>query len=186
MALTGLAGDARTCCGGNSSYTCQGERVYSVARCHTHPPPPPSQLAVGVRDENEIEKSVTREVRSVIRFLNAKNFVQAEIHRKFAEVYGDGAVNEGNVRKCCRLFEEGTSSSLDEERRDLLVTDYLKETANARLLDKRRFTDVELRNIFVTGQSLRGDQEVQEVQGWLKGLAGIFLNEGIQQLVPRY
>jgi hypothetical protein len=58
----------------------------------------------------------------VIKFLNAKNLLKAEIHRKFVEVYGDGAVNEGNVRKWCRLFEEGRTNLLDEERRAPLVT----------------------------------------------------------------
>jgi hypothetical protein len=112
MALNGLAGDARTCCGGDSSSACQEERVYSVARS-----PPPQQLAVVVTGENEIiEKPVTRKVRSVIRFLNAKNFLQAEIYRTFVEVYGGGAVNEGYVRKWCRLFEEGRTNLLDQER----------------------------------------------------------------------
>jgi len=150
----------------------------------SHPPPP--QLAVVVTDENEIEKPVTRKVRSVIRFLNSKNFIHAEIHRKFAEVYGDGAVNEGNVRKWCRLFEEGRTNLLDKERRAPLVTHELKETVNARLLENRRLTNAELRNIFLPGQSLGSDQETQEVQVWLKRLVAIFLDEGVQKMVPRY
>jgi hypothetical protein len=152
-------------------------------------PPPLPQLAAVVTDEHEIQKPVTREVGSVIIFLNAKNFLQAEIHRKFVEVYGDGAVNKGNVRKWCRLFEEGRTNLLDEERRAPLVTHDLKETVNVRLLENRRLTNAKLRNIFLAGQSLGSAQEAQEVQGWqcwLKGLASVFLDEGIQKLVPRY
>jgi hypothetical protein len=37
------------------------------------------------------------EVRSVIRFLNAKNSSPAEIYRQIVEVYGEGVMNEGNV-----------------------------------------------------------------------------------------
>jgi hypothetical protein len=101
-------------------------------------------------------------------------------------VSGDDAVNEGNVRKWCRLFEECKTNLLDEEERYPLVTHDLKETVNARLLENRRFTNAKLRNIFWAGQSLGSDQDAQEVQGWLKGLAAIFLDESIQKLVPRY
>jgi hypothetical protein len=87
-------------------------------------------------------------MRSVIRFLNAKQFLQTEIHRKFVEVYGDRAVNEGNVRKWCRLFEEGRTNLRDDKRRVPLVTDDLKETVKARLLENRRFTNAELRKYF--------------------------------------
>jgi hypothetical protein len=37
------------------------------------------------------------EVRSVIRFLNTGNILSAEIHRQLVEVYGKGALNEGNM-----------------------------------------------------------------------------------------
>jgi hypothetical protein len=140
---------------------------------------PPPQLAVVVTDENKIEKPVTRKVRSVIRFLNAKNFLQAEIHRNFVEVYGDGALNEGNMRKWCRLFEEDRTNLLDEEGRAPLVTHDLKETVNARFLEKRQLTSNKLRNIFLADQSLGSDQKAEEMQGWLKGLTAIFLDEGI-------
>jgi hypothetical protein len=44
------------------------------------------------------------EVRSVIRFLNAKKVRPAEIHRQLVKVYGEGVMNDGNVRKWCRLL----------------------------------------------------------------------------------
>jgi hypothetical protein len=46
-----------------------------------------------------IENPATCEVLSVIRFLNPRNVHLAEIHRQIVEVYGEGVMNEGNVRK---------------------------------------------------------------------------------------
>jgi hypothetical protein len=43
----------------------------------------------------------------VIQFLNAKNVCPVEIQRQMVEVYGEGAVNEGNVKKWCWLLKEG-------------------------------------------------------------------------------
>jgi hypothetical protein len=56
----------------------------------------------------KIENSATHEVRSVIRFVNAKNVRLTEIHRQMLEVHGEGAMNEWNVRKWCRLFRDIT------------------------------------------------------------------------------
>jgi len=51
----------------------------------------------------------------VIQFLNAKYVCPLEIQRQIVEVYGEeGAVNEGNVRKCCWLFKEGRTEVHDE------------------------------------------------------------------------
>ena len=52
-------------------------------------------------------------MRSLIRFLNAKNIRLAEIHSKVVEVYEEGAENKANVRKCCRLFKEGSTNVHD-------------------------------------------------------------------------
>jgi hypothetical protein len=51
----------------------------------------------------------------VIRFLNAKNILLEEIHRQIVEIYGEVAVTEGNVRKRCWLFREGTINMHDTE-----------------------------------------------------------------------
>jgi hypothetical protein len=64
---------------------------------------------------SNIENHNTCEVWSVIRFLNAKNFRPVEIHRQIVEVCGEGAMNEGNVRKWCPLFNEGMINVYDEE-----------------------------------------------------------------------
>ena len=39
-----------------------------------------------------------------------------QIHRQIVEVYSEGAVNEGNVRKLCWLFKEGRINVHDEEQ----------------------------------------------------------------------
>jgi hypothetical protein len=50
----------------------------------------------------------------VIQFLNAKYVCPVEIQRQIVEVYGEGAVNKGNVRKWCLLFKEGRTEVHDE------------------------------------------------------------------------
>jgi hypothetical protein len=47
------------------------------------------------------------EVYSVIQFLNMKNIRPAKIYCRLVEVYGEGVMNEGNVRKWCHLFNGG-------------------------------------------------------------------------------
>jgi hypothetical protein len=54
------------------------------------------------------------EVRSVIRFLNAKNIRPAEVHHQLAKVYGEGVMNEGNVCKWCHLFNGGRTDVHNE------------------------------------------------------------------------
>jgi hypothetical protein len=46
-------------------------------------------------------------MRSVIRFLNAKNIRRAENLRQLVEAYGRGFMNHGNLHKRCRLFTGG-------------------------------------------------------------------------------
>jgi hypothetical protein len=82
--------------------------------------------------KSKIENPATNEVRSVVRFLNAESVSPAaEIHRQIVEVHGEGAINEGSVRKWCRLFKEGRTNVHDEEQSgyppsspDLAVSDY--------------------------------------------------------------
>ncbi|UYV75616.1 hypothetical protein LAZ67_13000750 [Cordylochernes scorpioides] len=56
------------------------------------------------------------ELRSVIRFLNAKNNSPVEIHRQLVEVYGEKCMDIKNVRKWCREFNEGRINVHDEQR----------------------------------------------------------------------
>ena len=37
------------------------------------------------------------------------------IYRQIVEVHGEGALNEGNLRKCCRLFKQDRTNLLHEE-----------------------------------------------------------------------
>jgi hypothetical protein len=93
-----------------------------------------------------IENPAICEVRSVTRFLNAKNVCPAEIHRQIVEVHGEGVMNEGNVRKLCRLFNEGRTIVHDEEQsgRPSLVTDDLRKVVNANIQQNKRLTISEL------------------------------------------
>ena len=52
-----------------------------------------------------IEGTADCEIRSVIRFLNARNVLPSEIHRQIRQVYGDKS--DGLVRKWVRMFNEG-------------------------------------------------------------------------------
>ena len=45
-------------------------------------------------------------MQAVMKVSNAKNNHPAEINMQTVEVCGESAINEGNVRKRCRLFEE--------------------------------------------------------------------------------
>jgi len=46
-----------------------------------------------------IEGYANCEMRSVIRFLNARNVLPSEIHHQICQVYGDNVMNVGMVRK---------------------------------------------------------------------------------------
>lgn len=82
------------------------------------------------------------EVRSVIRFLNAKNVKPAEIHRQLVEIYGENVMSDGMVRKWVRQFNDGRTNVHDEARsgRPSCVTDGLVAQVNEKIRDNRRFT----------------------------------------------
>ena len=63
-------------------------------------------------------------IRSVIRFLNARNVKPPDIHCHIFEVYGENDVSDGMVRKWVRNFNEGHVNVRDEPRsgRPSLVT----------------------------------------------------------------
>jgi len=72
----------------------------------------------------KIENPASCEIRSVIKFLNAKNVRPAEIYRQVCEVYGENAMSDGMVRRWCRMFSEGRTNVHDDDRsgRPSLVT----------------------------------------------------------------
>jgi len=89
-----------------------------------------------------IEGAADCEIRSVIRFLKARNVLSSEIHHQIYQVYGDNAMSDGMVRKRIRMFNEGRENLHDEGRsaRTSLVNDDLVRKVNGRVRDDRRFT----------------------------------------------
>ena len=63
-----------------------------------------------------IERPADCEIRSVIRFLNARNVKPADIHRQICEVYGKNAMSDGMVRIWFRKFNEGRDNVHEEPR----------------------------------------------------------------------
>ena len=89
-----------------------------------------------------IEGAADCEIRSVIRFLNARNMLPSEIHHQTCQVYGDNAMSDGMDRKWVRMFNEGRENVHDGARSwcPSLVNDDLVRKVNERVRDDRRFT----------------------------------------------
>ena len=60
------------------------------------------------------------EVRSAIRFLNAKGERPAEIHKQIVAVYGN-VMNRQNVTKWCREFSEGRTDVHDDVQEEVMT-----------------------------------------------------------------
>ncbi|GBL79693.1 hypothetical protein AVEN_18226-1 [Araneus ventricosus] len=97
-----------------------------------------------------IESSAPCEVRSVIRFLSARNQSTADIHRQICEVYGATAMCEGKVRKWVRDFKASRDNVHDDSRsgRPSVITDDMVASVEAKILENRRFTISTLSNDF--------------------------------------
>ena len=135
-----------------------------------------------------IEGPADCEIRSVIRFLNARNVLPSEIHRRICQVYGDNAKSDGVVRKWVRMFNEGRENLYDEARsgRPALVNDDLMCKVNERVRDDRRFTISDLSlHLAQISRTLLYDLK-DAVKKWLTSQAAALCEEGIQKLVPRY
>ena len=89
-----------------------------------------------------IEGAADCEIRTVIRFLNARNVPPSEIHHQICQVYGDNAMSDVMFRKWLWMFNEGRENLHDEARsgRLSLVNDDLVGKVNERARDDRRFT----------------------------------------------
>ena len=77
-----------------------------------------------------IQSPAKCEVRSVIRFLNAKVERPAEIHKQIVAVCGN-VMNRQTVTKWCREFSEGRTDVHNEQRsgRPSLISDnFLQES----------------------------------------------------------
>ena len=89
-----------------------------------------------------IEGAADCEIRSVIRFFNARNVLSSEIHHQTCQVYGDNVMSDGTVRKWVRMFSEGRENVHGEARsgRLSLVNGDLVRKVNEKVRDDRRFT----------------------------------------------
>ncbi|UYV84490.1 hypothetical protein LAZ67_X002362 [Cordylochernes scorpioides] len=138
------------------------------------------------------------ELRSVIRFLNAKNNSPVEIYRQLVEVYGEKCMDIKNVRKWCREFNEGRINVHDEQRSG---RPSLPESTMARINEmvcaNRRITLEEIKDGLnedcshfsvhkIVSETL-GYRKVSArwVDKWLKEAAGEWYNTGITKLVDR-
>ena len=90
----------------------------------------------------KIETPAACEMRSVIRFLNAKNMKPAEIHRQLCDVYGEHAMSSSMVRRWVRLFNEGRENVHDDPRsgRPSVVNEDLVRAVEEKIRENRRFT----------------------------------------------
>lgn len=96
-----------------------------------------------------LSKQADCEIRSVIRFLNAKNVRLCDIHRCILQVYGEGVMNIQNARKWCRLFTEGRTEVHDAPRfgRSSVVDD-LTDRIDTFIRQDRRVTIYEIHEHF--------------------------------------
>jgi hypothetical protein len=90
----------------------------------------------------KIENPASCEIRSVIKFLNAENVRSSKIYQQVCEVHGQNAVNDGMVRRSCRMFSEGRTNVHDDDRSGSpsLVTADLLNQVNEKIRENRRFT----------------------------------------------
>jgi len=92
-----------------------------------------------------IQSPAKCEVRSIIRFLNAKSECPAGIDKQIFPVYGN-VMNRQNVTKWCREFSEGRTDVDDEQRRGRpsLISDDLLQEIEGEIRANRRVTIREL------------------------------------------
>ena len=81
------------------------------------------------------------EERAVIRFLYAKGYNAAQIHRRMVNVYGE-TLSDSKVRQWCRNFEAGRTDVHDAggQKRKRVSTDDLVQGVDQAIRENRRFT----------------------------------------------
>ena len=109
------------------------------------------------------------EVRSVIRFLNAKCERSAEIHKQIVAVY-DNVMNRQNVTKGCREFSEGRTDVHDEQGngRPSLISDDLLQVIEGEIRANRHVTIRELHHIVSEVSKTTVHETVTEKLGYRK------------------
>src|SRR5215469_6197036 len=116
-----------------------------------------------------IQSPTKCEVRSVIRFLNAKGERPAEIHKHIVAVYGN-VMNRQNVTKWCREFSEGMTDVHDEQRsvRPSLISDYLLQENEGEIRVNRHVTIKQLHHIIPELSKTTIHETVTEKLGYRK------------------
>jgi transposase len=102
-------------------------------------------------------------VRFVVRFLNAKGELIAEIHKQIVAVYGN-VMKRQNVTKWCRELCEGRTDVHDEQRsgRPSLISDDLLQEIEGDIRANRSLTIRELHHIIPELSKFDDDDGVQK------------------------
>jgi len=144
-----------------------------------------------------IEGAADYEIRSVIRFLKARNVLPSEIHHQICQVYRNNAVSDGMVRKWVRMFNEGRENVHDNARLHSatqtqdLITSFRREQMDhppysPDLAPSDFHLFLHLKN-FLGGKRFDDDSDLKDaVQKWLTSQATAIYEEGVQKLVPCY
>jgi len=116
-----------------------------------------------------IQSPAKCEVRSVIRFLNAKDERPAEMHKQIVDVYGK-VINRQNVTKWCREFSEGRTDIHDEQRsgRPSSISDELLQETEEEIRANRRVTIRESHHIIPEVSKTTIHEAVTEKLGYRK------------------
>jgi transposase len=98
----------------------------------------------------KIEKPAAFEMRSVIRFLNARNMKPTDIHRQLCEVYEEYTMSDSMVRRWVRHLNEGRENVHDEPRsvRSSVVNEDLVCAVEEKIQVNRRFAISSLTLLF--------------------------------------
>lgn len=116
-----------------------------------------------------LASSASCELRSVIRFLSAKNIAPVEIHSQLCEIYGDKCMSVQHVRKWCREFKNGRTNVHDEERSGRpSVSDETIAKVEAAMLSDRRVTVRELSEMIPDVSKTSIDKILTEHLGYAK------------------
>jgi len=152
---------------------------------------------------SKISDPASCEVRSVIRFINAKGVNAAQIHRELIEVYGPGVMDEGKVRQWCRQFKSRiqtftTKSEVEDPvfRQMISSNKWMKKSglidaSRSAVLPKNFPTFLELPCSELSRKSWVITKFVPDGcrkfwPKWCNSQAADFYAEGVRKLVPRY
>jgi hypothetical protein len=90
----------------------------------------------------KIEKPAASEMRSVIRFLNARSMKPGDIHHQLCEMYREHAMSDSVVSRWMRHFNEGCENVHDDPRsgQPSVVNEDLVHPMEEKIQENRRFT----------------------------------------------